>query len=118
MPDYAKSLLEDRNHEKLLSIASVWEIAIKHGIGKLALADPPGIYLQDILRRGGIDLLPIQFDHAVHAGSLPLHNKDPFDRLLAAQCLIEGVRLVSADAILDAYGVVRMWDKPAGDSGD
>jgi PIN domain nuclease of toxin-antitoxin system len=113
MPDYAKSLLEDPGNEKLLSIASVWEIAIKHGIGKLMLADPPPIYLQDVLRRGGVALLPIQFDHAVQAGSLPLHHKDPFDRLLAAQSLIEAIPLLSADAIMDAYGVARMWEAPA-----
>ena len=110
MPESAKSILEDTNNEKWVSVASVWEIAIKYRIGKLNLTDPPEMYLPLIIAQGGISLLPVLFDHALYVGKLAMHHKDPFDRLLVAQSLLEGMPLVSADAILDAYGVTRFWD--------
>src|SRR5258706_738463 len=101
MPDHTKSVLEDASHEKWVSVASIWEIAIKYGIGKLNLAAPPEVYLPDILIRGGISILPVLFEHALYVGRLTMHHKDRFDRLLVAQSLLEGMPLVSADAVLD-----------------
>ena len=112
MPDYAKALIEDASHEKWVSVASVWEIAIKHGIGKLVLASPPEEYLPYVLGRGRISVMPIRFDHAVYVGRLHPHHRDPFDRMLIAQSVIETMAIVSGDAVLDAYGITRLWDKP------
>src|SRR5689334_23286388 len=110
MPDYTKTVLEDGQHEKWVSVASVWEIAIKYRLGKLALAEPPEEYLPYIIKGGGISILPVLFEHAVYVSKLALHHKDPFDRLLVAQSLLESMPLVSADAMLDAYGITRYWE--------
>jgi len=98
--------------KKWVSIASIWEIAIEYRIGKLDLTDPPAEYLSDIIKRGGFSLLPVLFDHALYVATLTLHHKDPFDRLLVAQSRLEEMPLVSADAVLDSYGVTRFWDAP------
>ncbi|HET6382420.1 MAG TPA: type II toxin-antitoxin system VapC family toxin [Armatimonadota bacterium] len=112
MPNYAKALLEDVHNEKWVSVASVWEIAIKHSLGKLLLASPPEKYLTDILDRGGMSLVPVLFEHAVYVGKLGAHHRDPFDRLIVAQSTLETMALVSGDAILDLYGITRLWDAP------
>lgn len=112
MPDYAKTLLENSQHQKWVSVASIWEIAIKYRLRKLMLNEPPEKYLPDILKQGGISLLPVMYEHAVFVSKLTLHHKDPFDRLLVAQSLIEAMPLISADTILDSYGVTRYWEVP------
>lgn len=109
MPDAIKDLIEDEQHEKYVSIASVWELAIKVGLGKLTLSQPLEIYIPDVLNRNGFQLLPISLPHALHISKLPFHHKDPFDRLLIVQSLLDAMPLVSADAVLDAYGVTRLW---------
>jgi PIN domain nuclease of toxin-antitoxin system len=105
----AKVLIEDPSNRKLLSIASCWEIAIKSGLGKLKLGEPSGTYLPAALSRTGFELLPISLTHATAVETLPLHHIDPFDRLLVAQSMIEGIRVISADFQFDAYGVNRIW---------
>lgn len=89
--------------ELRLSAASVWEIAIKSAIGKLTL--PPEADIEGELERTGIRPLLIDFAHANHVRQLPPLHRDPFDRLLVAQSLIEGLALLSADTQLAAYGV-------------
>src|SRR5438128_11678927 len=81
----AKTLIEDAANRKLVSLASCWEIAIKAGLGKLKLGEPSGSYLINALSRTGFDLLPISLAHATGVETLPLHHRDPFDRLLVAQ---------------------------------
>lgn len=105
----AKSLIEDAGNRKLVSVASCWEIAIKAGRGKLKLGEPSGTYLPNALARTGFDLLPISLAHAAGVELLPPHHKDPFDRLLVAQALAEGIPIVSADLAHDPYGVTRLW---------
>jgi PIN domain nuclease of toxin-antitoxin system len=105
----AKALIEDPGNRKLLSIASCWEIAIKVGLGKLTLGEPSATYLTNALSRTEFQLLPISLRHVTAVETLPLHHRDPFDRLLVAKAQIEGVALVSVDAQLDAYGVCRLW---------
>ena len=90
-------------------MASIWEMAIKAGIGKLNLTRPFADFLTDRLDGNGFDTLPIERIHAVQIATLPLHHRDPFDRLLIAQSLTDGMPLVSADAVFDAYGVSRLW---------
>jgi PIN domain nuclease of toxin-antitoxin system len=105
----ATALIEDPNSRKLLSVASCWKIAIKAGLKKLTLGEPSGIYIPTALSRTGFELLPITLEHATSVESLPPHHKDPFDRLLVAQAMAEGIPLVSADAAFDAYRITRLW---------
>jgi PIN domain nuclease of toxin-antitoxin system len=105
----AKALIEDPANRKLVSVASCWEIAIKAGLGKLTLGEPSRTYIPAALSRTGFDLLPIALTHATAVESLPLHHRDPFDRLLVAQAMTEAVPIVSADAALDPYGIRRLW---------
>lgn len=105
----AKSLIVDPGHRKFVSVASCWEIAIKATRGKLGLTEPCGVLLGRELPRNGFDLLTVELRHATHVEMLPEHHKDPFDRLLASQSLLEGMPLVSIDAQLDPYGVNRLW---------
>jgi PIN domain nuclease of toxin-antitoxin system len=108
----ARRLLEDADNEIWLSLASVWEMAIKFSIGKLTLLDrvrPFAEHLSDLIESNGIAILPVTLPQVLHVATLPLHHRDPFDRLLVAQSLTEGMPLVSADAVLDAYRVRRLW---------
>lgn len=97
--------LADAATERCLSAASVWEIAIKYAIGKLPLPEPPAIYVPERLRLSGFASLPITHVHALAAAGLPPHHRDLFDRVMVAQARIEGLTLVTADAVLAAYDV-------------
>jgi PIN domain nuclease of toxin-antitoxin system len=92
----------------LVSIASLWEIAIKVNIGKLTLKTP-FISIQQNLNTLGIDIAPITFADTETYLSLPLHHRDPFDRILIAQAINRNLILVSRDAHLDAYPIQRLW---------
>jgi len=105
----AMALIQDRENELLLSAASSWEIAIKSAIGRLALPVPPEDYVPDRMRSSGVVGLPIEHSHALRVASLPLHHRDPFDRLLIAQAQIEKLSLLSADRQLDRYEVEIEW---------
>ena len=105
----AQGLINDPANDVLISPASYWEIAIKVGLGKLNLHAS----YDDFMRRGIVgndfDILPIEPRHTSLLTTLPLHHRDPFDRLLIAQALVDGIPIVSADAAFDPYGVVRIW---------
>src|SRR3954454_888915 len=101
----ARTLLGDPENESLVSIASLWEIAIKRSLGKLNVADE----LPSKIDASGFDWLGITREHAWAVRSLPHHHRDPFDRLLVAQALTERLPLISNDARLDAYGIERVW---------
>lgn len=81
---YVRTLIRDGANVKFLSMASVWEMAIKHSIGKLSLTQPFDQFLSEQIGRNGFRLLPITFEHVVQVSSLPLHHRDPFDRLIIA----------------------------------
>jgi PIN domain nuclease of toxin-antitoxin system len=109
LPPPLRDLLDDRSNELLLSIATPWELAIKTNFGKL----DAGQILRDIENgqlKGDVEILLAQLSHVIRAGMLPLHHRDPFDRLLAAQALDLRIPLVSRDRVFDAYGVQRIWD--------
>jgi PIN domain nuclease of toxin-antitoxin system len=104
----ARVVCGDVSSELVLSLASAWEIAIKLSIGKLRLNEP----LREILidtRARGIASLAVKEAHVLRMCELPLHHRDPFDRILAAQALEEGLTLVSVDEAFDAYAVPRVW---------
>jgi PIN domain nuclease of toxin-antitoxin system len=95
--------------ELVLSVASVWEIGIKWQIERLPLPAPPREYIATQMKRGNISMLPIHYRHALAAAALPMLHKDPFDRMIAAQCLEEGLSCVTKDESIAAYGVTTMW---------
>ena len=97
------------NNENLLSLVSVWEMAIKHSIGKLNFQPSFNEFIEQQIIMNWIELLPIRIDHVAVISSLPLHHRDPFDRLLIAQSIVENIPLLSADQIFDAYPIQRLW---------
>ncbi len=107
----AESAILDPANEVLMSPASYWEIAIKISIGKYALNQPYDDFIDACLNRYRFAILPVEPRHTSRVAVLPTfkHHKDPFDRLLIAQALAEGIPIVSADALLDPYGVSRLW---------
>lgn len=104
-----RSLIEDETNERFFSIASVWEIAIKISIGKLALSVPFEELFPEQLTRNGIELLNVRVAHASIVANLPYHHGDPFDRLLIAQAIVEQMSILSADRAFDVYSVTRLW---------
>ena len=106
---HVKLLIEDENNEKLVSIASIWEMAIKHSIGRLNFSLPFIEFVRQQLTVSNIGLLEINLQHIEVVASLPLHHRDPFDRLIIAQSMAEQIPILSVDAIFDAYAIARVW---------
>ena len=92
-----------------LSAASSWEIAIKVGLRKLKLPEPPAKYVLARLAEQGMNALPVEHVHALHVAELPAHHADPFDRLLVAQAQVERMCLMTADPDIAAYEVEILW---------
>ena len=84
-------------------------MAIKSSLGKLTLAQPLERFIPEQLQRNDFRLLDMDFRHIAKTESLPFHHRDPFDRLLVTQALVEKMTLVSADATLSEYGIKRLW---------
>lgn len=97
----AREAIDDGENFVCVSVATIWEIAIKVNVGKLKLQDDVGT----ILRRSRFATVTISIDHAVTAGALPRHHGDPFDRMLVAQAKLEDCTLVTRDPVLARYGV-------------
>jgi PIN domain nuclease of toxin-antitoxin system len=105
----ARRFFTTPGHELIVSIASLWEITIKMARGKLI---PLGASIEDVvdaLRRGGIALLPVHTSHLVQLESLPLHHRDPFDRLLIAQAIEENLTILTDDTHFRRYPVKTVW---------
>ena len=105
----ARVLIENPANERLLSVASLWEIAIKASLGKLTLSASFGELIPAQLKLNGIDLLNIKVDHLSTLTTLPFHHRDPFDRLVIAQAIVEKLPVISLDGAFDTYGVTRLW---------
>ena len=105
----ARALIEDDAHDKLLSTASLWEMVIKVSLGRLTLAEPFGVLIPQQLSVSGIEILNIGIDHLAVLTTLPFHHRDPFDRLIIAQAIVEQYPIVSVDPAFDAYPVERLW---------
>jgi PIN domain nuclease of toxin-antitoxin system len=105
----AKALILDPGNLKLVSPASYWEIAIKVSIGKYVLTEPYDDLIQHAVFDNGFDILPVEPRHTGALIGLAFHHKDPFDRLLIAQALVEGIPIVSNDVVLDQYPITRLW---------
>jgi PIN domain nuclease of toxin-antitoxin system len=105
LSETARSLLEDHTIERWVSAAAVWEVSIKRSTGKLkAPAD-----FHERMREQGVRGLPVTDEHAAAVGELPMHHRDPFDRLIVAQAIAEGMAILSVDEILRAYDVPILW---------
>lgn len=92
-----------------VSPASLWEIAIKISLGKYTLPIPFVAFWDEQLRTNDFSILPITIPHTARVADLPFHHRDPFDRLIIAQSLEEGIPVVSIDNAFDHYGVKRIW---------
>ncbi len=109
MSTTAKAVLTDPANERWLSPISLLEIAPKVCLGKLPLPKPFADLFPAELIANDIHLLQLEPDHIEPLTSLPLHHKDPFDRLIACTALVESLALVSADSAFEFYGVSRVW---------
>ncbi len=105
----ARTLIEDPANEVEISPASYWEIAIKIGLGKYALPQPYQMFMEHQIATNDFRILSIELRHTALLTTMIRHHKNPFDRLLAAQALAEGIPIVSIDTQLDPYGVNRLW---------
>lgn len=105
----ARTAVSEPGNVRWVSPISLLEITLKNRLGKLPLPDAFGAMFPASLTASDIHLLPLEPQHIEPLTSLPLHHKDPFDRLLAATVIVEGFTFVSADAAFDQYGLTRLW---------
>ena len=105
----AARIITDPPTQCLVSVATLWELAIKQSIGKLQLAQPVISLFESSKDQLNASMLPITAAHISTVATLPFHHKDPFDRMIVAQSMVESVPLVSADSALDMYGLDRLW---------
>ena len=105
----ARGLIDDPANTKLVSPASYWELAIKVSLGKYVLTESYDDFVQHAIFDNGFVILPVEPRHTAALIPLPHHHKDPFDRLLVAQVVVEGIPLVSGDSLLDRYPITRLW---------
>lgn len=104
----AKRAIEDQRNTKYVSIASLWEIAIKISLGKLLLKKPLEEFLNN-LSQTNINILPLKFSHFVRISKLEFIHKDPFDRIIICQSLEENLSIIGKDQNFPAYGVNLFW---------
>ena len=105
----ARSAIAEATNEIFVSVASAWEVSTKHRIGKLQGAGPLVVDFTRVIASQGFVALPISIDHAQHAGSLRSEHRDPFDRMLAAQAMVEKMAWLSNETAFDALPVLRVW---------
>ena len=108
LPSVARTLLEDPESELAFSAASLWEVAIKNGLGRQDYRVDPRLFRRGLIENGYTEL-PVSGSHAVAADLLPAVNSDPFDRMLVAQAQIEGLTLLTLDPVIGRYpGPIRL----------
>ena len=108
----ARSVIEDQRNSLYLSVASIWETAIKVSVGKLALTSSLQDFVDAQLGRNEIDILPITVEHAGLVAKLPFPesgHRDPFDRMIIAQSMYHDFAVLTRDAAFDAYAIERLW---------
>lgn len=105
----ARAAIANPDDEVLVSMVVPWELAIKSSLGKIRLAQPVGRYVASQIAANGFRLIGIDLDEVALLESLPMHHRDPFDRLLIAQARIRKLAVVSADRAFSAYGIRRIW---------
>lgn len=105
----ALAMVSSVDNELYLSAASAWEIAIKHALGKITLPSSPAHYVADRMTSSGVLPLAVRHHHALRVAELPLHHRDPFDRLLVAQAQLEDLPVLTADRAFARYEVTVVW---------
>jgi PIN domain nuclease of toxin-antitoxin system len=109
LSDTARNIIENQNNERFLSIASLWEMSIKVSIKKLKLA----MSFKDLVKReingNAIELIGILPEHLDALAELPFHHKDPFDRLIISQSLVENMPIITRDAAFSNYPITLIW---------
>ena len=105
----ARALIDDDADDKRFSTASLWEMALKLSLGRLTVAEPFRVLISPQLRISGIEILTIDINHLAALTTLPFHHRDPFDRLIIAQAIVEQYPIVSVNPAFDAYPVERPW---------
>lgn len=112
LSETAKKLIQNKQNSVYISIASLWEISIKTAIGKLQITDSYETVINDVVEND-ISILPINFAHTVMQNKLPFYHRDPFDRIIISQAIVENMNLISRDGAFDAYlenlEVKRIW---------
>ncbi|MFI3157054.1 MAG: type II toxin-antitoxin system VapC family toxin [Methylococcaceae bacterium] len=109
LSELAKEIFLDTDNELLLSAVTGFEIAVKYSLGKLHLTEPPKEFIANRMQANALTELPVSMAHALTLQDLPLYHKDPFDRLLVAQAMVNQIPLLSADQQLSAYAIDRLW---------
>jgi len=109
LPTRGRAAVGDPGAQILISAVSIFEITLKHRLGKLDEATPFVLHHDRMLADLAWTPLPISLQHAALAGTLDIPHKDPFDRLLIAQARVERVPIVSSETLFDAFGVERIW---------
>lgn len=110
LPLSIQTLLEEESNTVFISAASAWEVTTKHRIGKLPGAEAVARAFGECIVNQGFVGLPISIEHAERAGIMKGEHRDPFDRMLISQSLIEKIPIVSNEGIFDAFGVERVWE--------
>ena len=105
----AKAVFLENDNELLLSAVTGFEIAVKYSLGKLGLKEPPDQFIRKRIEANALIPLAITIEHTVLLADLPFYHRDPFDRLLVAQALTDSLPILSADTLLSAYGIERIW---------
>ena len=105
----AKSLIVDSTNEINVSPATYWEVAIKVSIGKYPLHVPFEQFFTEGIEGNSLTILPMEIRHAHELAALPFHHRDPFDRMIIAQAIVERIPVVSVDPAFDSYSVTRLW---------
>ncbi len=106
----AAELIAADTPRKSLSMVSIWEMVIKQQIGKLSLGVEWGVFVDREIRQADLDVLPVELEHIQAYSRLPLHHRDPFDRMIAAQAIAAGTALVTSDRKFEAYDCETIWD--------
>lgn len=109
LSDVAKAVFLDNSNELFLSAVSGFEIVVKHGLGKLKLSESPTEFIRRRIENNNLIELPISMEHATNLQNLPLIHRDPFDRLLISQSMVESMPLLSADQQMRAYSIDCIW---------
>ncbi|WAR46013.1 type II toxin-antitoxin system VapC family toxin [Methylomonas rapida] len=109
IPEQVLAYYQDMDTDVFLSMASLWEMQIKHQLGKLELELPLSELVELQCLNNGLQILNIEPAHIYQLQSLPFHHNDPFDRMILAQAQVENLQLVSADSAFDRYGIDVLW---------
>ena len=109
LSSWVRTIIGDGNNRLFLSAASGWEIAIKAKLGRLKLPKSLETFVAEQLALNAIESLPVQMSHALHVYTLPVHHRDPFDRLLVAQAQLENLPILTADPQISLYPVETVW---------